>query len=357
MKIIDRFIIKEFLKYLILALAFVVLIYLLFDLFQIIDTFINRKTSLWVIGLYYIYAIPSYAGLLLPVGVILSCFLVIGRLTRQRELSALKSGGISLYRLFLPLFVLGALLIPVSFLGNEFLTIPANRKSQDVRIYRVEKRQRPSFQVRSNFFYYGEEGRTYFIRYYESKNNLLRNFVVWEFDQNCQIRRRLDVADARFEHNRWQARDVVEREFSPAERLTRYPFLALNLKEKPQDFARREKDISEMDFLELFKYLRKMHRAGERITRELVEFHFRFSYPFVGLIVMLLALPLASSLRQGGVMLGLGLGLLFSFSYWGVIQTTKAFGFAGVISPGFAAWIPNLLFGCLGILFLKKVER
>ncbi len=357
MKILDRFLIKEFLKYLLIALAFVVLIYLLFDLFQIIDTFVNRKTSLWIIGLYYAYTVPSYSGLLLPVGIILSSFLVVGRLTRQRELSALKSGGIDLNRLFIPFFVLGALLVPVSFFGNEFITIPANGKSQDVRIYRVEKRQRPSYQIRNNFFYYGEEGRTYFIRYFESKNNLLRNFVVWEFDPHRQIRQRFDIAEARFEHNRWLARDVVKREFGPTERLTRYPTLALQVKEKPGDFAQRERDISEMNFIQLFKYINKMHRAGERVNRELVEFHFRFSYPFVGLIVLLLALPLASSLRRGGVMLGLGMGLLFSFSYWGAIQTAKAFGLAGIISPGVAAWIPNIFFGALGILFLTRIER
>jgi lipopolysaccharide export system permease protein len=357
MKIFDRFLLKEFLKYLLAALAFVVLIYFLFDLFQYIDNFINHKTSLWIIGLYYFYLIPAYAGLLLPVGVILSSFLVIGRLTRQRELSALKSAGVNVYRLFLPLLVFASLLVPISFLGNEFVTIPANIKNEDVRIYKIDKRQRPGYQVRNNFFYYGEDGRTFYIRYYESKKGLLRNFVIWEFDANRQIRRRYDVAEAVFERNRWRARDVTEREFRPAEQLTHYNSLVLPLKEKPGDFARRDKDISEMNFIELFNYIKKMQRAGERVTRELVEFHYRFSYPFVGLIVLLLALPLASSLRRGGVMLGLGLGLLFSFSYWGAIQTTKAFGVGGILNPGFAAWLPNIFFGALAIYFLTKVER
>lgn len=357
MKILDRFIVREFFKYLLVALAFVVSVYLLFDLFQAIDSFIARKTALGIVLLYYCYAIPGYTGLLLPVGIILSSFLVIGRLTRQRELSALKSAGVNLYRLFLPLAVTGAVLVPVTFLGNELLTIPANIKHEDVRIYRIDKRQRPGFQVRSNFFYYGEQGRTYFIRYYESKTGVLRNFTVWQFDSARRVSSRYDVGQATYERNRWRARDVTVRVFAPAEQLTRHRSMVLRLPEKPLDFSRRDKGIEEMNFIELYRYIQKMQRAGERVIRELVELHYRFSYPFVGLIVLILALPLASSLRRGGVMLGLGLGLLFSFSYWGAIQTAKAFGAGGQLSPALAAWLPNILFGALGIFLLTRVDR
>ncbi len=100
-----------------------------------------------------------------------------------------------------------------------------------------------------------------------------------------------------------------------------------------------------------------MKRVGERVNKEEVEFNYRFADAFIGLIVILLALPLSIRLRKGGVMLGLGLGLLFSFLYWGFIQVAKAFGYVGAFSPVVSAWLPNITFSLVAVFFLTQVRR
>jgi lipopolysaccharide export system permease protein len=89
----------------------------------------------------------------------------------------------------------------------------------------------------------------------------------------------------------------------------------------------------------------------------LVELDYRYSYPFVGLVLLVMALPLATRLRKGGVMLGLGLGMLFSFMYWGAIQTCRAFGQSGTMSPLLASWLPNIFFLLVGLAFIPTVKR
>ncbi|MEO0109076.1 MAG: LptF/LptG family permease, partial [candidate division WOR-3 bacterium] len=66
---------------------------------------------------------------------------------------------------------------------------------------------------------------------------------------------------------------------------------------------------------------------------------------------------LATRLRRGGVMLGLGLGMLFSFLFWGAIQTCRAFGQSGALSPFLAAWLPNAMFLAAGVALLFTVRR
>jgi len=107
----------------------------------------------------------------------------------------------------------------------------------------------------------------------------------------------------------------------------------------------------------LWRYIQRMKRAGENVASEEVEFHYRFSYSLIGLIVVLLGLPLAVRLRSGGVMFGLGLGLLFSFLYWGAIQTSRAYGTSHVVSPALAAWLPNIVFGLAALILMVRVEQ
>ncbi len=359
MKIVDKFLIKEFLRYFVLSLGFIVIIYLLFDLLQKLNYFINLKTKLINIVIYYLYNLPSYIVLLFPVGVILGAFFTIGRLARQRELLALKSGGIDTYRVYLPLIITGTLLTLSSFFINEFLTTQAELRLREFKRYKIEKRRPEAHLSRSYLFYYGRGGHIYFIRRYNGKDSTLRNFSIWKFNKKRRVIERIDSPFAKWSNGEWEAKDVKVRKFTPqGERFSFYKTLRLKeIKERPEDFSKRVKGIDEMNFIELKRYIERMHRAAEPALRESVEFNYRFSYPLINLILLIIALPLAGALRKGGVMLGLGLGLLFSFTYWGVIQVFKAMGVAGVLSPFLSAWIPNMVFSSIGVLLLLKTPR
>ena len=115
--------------------------------------------------------------------------------------------------------------------------------------------------------------------------------------------------------------------------------------------------VEQTNTYRLSRYLRRMKRAGEHVNKEEVEFNYRFSDAFIGLIVVLLGLPLSTRLRKGGVMLGLGLGLLFSFLFWGMIQVSKAFGYVGALNPVLSAWLPNISFGIVAIFFFLRLKR
>ncbi len=358
MHITDKSIIKEFIKFAILGLISVVILYNLIDLFEELTYFSRRKVGILNVLIYYTYLTPQAVTLLLPVGLILATFLVYGTMTRRRELYAYMSAGIDVYRLFLPILILGILSVPGLFLHREMIEIPFSIKLTDLKRYKIESRGKPEQQKRRDIYYIGEQGRIYYIREFES-NGILHNFYVTELDQNRKPKRRLDVAEAIYQNGVWQGKDVYIREFSEGEEnMNHYDSLPLiELLEKPKDFMTEIRPVEETNTHDLFRYIRRMKRAGEVMNKEETEYNFRFSDAFIGLIVILIGLPLSTRLRKGGVMLGLGLGLLFSFLYWGMIQVSKAFGYVGALNPVISAWLPNIIFGLIALIFFIRLKR
>ncbi len=359
MKIIDRHLLKELVKFALIAVGSVVVIYLLIDLFEELSYFTARKTGLGIVLLYYFYSLPSAISLLYPVSMVLAVFMVYGQMTRNRELHALESAGISILRLFAPAIGFGLASVVVYLAANELVTIPFNARLTDLRRQRIERRQSNQIQKRQNLYFVGEEGRVYYIRELSS-DGVMKNFSVSELDPDRRVKRRLDVGEAVWRDRAWYGRNVDVRTFDGLgnEALEHDDSLKLDMiRATPVDFASTSRPVEETSTRALRDFIGRMKRAGENVAREEVEYYYRFSYSLIGLVVVLLGLPLSVRLRRGGVMFGLGLGLLLSFLYWGAIQTSRAFGTSHVISTALAAWLPNIVFGTVALVLVLNVDR
>ena len=360
MKLFDRFMLRDFIKFMLLALAAVVLIYLLIDLFEDLGYFTTRKVPLLTLLQYYAYYTPTVVNLLFPVSFILGCFMVYGRLTRTRELAALQSAGVDTYRLFQPVLLFGVVSVGLFYLGNEYVTIPSSVAMDGLKRYTIEKRALPGAQTRKDMNYLAEDGKVFYAREFEV-SGVLRGFIVVELDSaRRRIVRRIDGSEANWRDGKWVGRQVTVREFplDSAEVLSSHDSLVLSgVTQKPEEFALETKPVEQLPIGALREYVRRIRKSGYTAQKEEVELAYRYSYPFIGLILLIMALPLSVQLRRGGVMLGLGLGLLFSFLYWGAMQTARAFGQSGVWPPLVAAWLPNIVFLVVGIVLMPTVKR
>lgn len=361
MKIIYRHLFYELIKFTLLALLSVVTIYLLIDLFEELSYFTSRNVTLPVVLRYYFYSLPTAIALLYPVSLVLAVFVVYGQMTRYNEIAAFKSAGVIIYRLFIPALVIGALTGLLYLVGNELITVPFNRYLSDLRRYVIEKRSVPVEQ-RSVDVYRVDGNRVLWIREWQKtkEKSTLHNFLLLELNKERQVATRVDGETATLGDSGWVGDNIVLRQFSTEgeekfQRLKRVALTMFNF--SPDEWLMPMRPIEETSTPFLRRYIAKMKRAGENVAREEVEYHYRFSYALIGLIVTILGLPLAVKLRRGGVMLGLGLGLLFSFLYWGAIQICRAFGYAHIISPVLSAWLPNIVFGISGVILLLKAER
>ena len=116
MRILDRYLIRQFCFALIFSLIAFWVIFLVVDLVEHVDKYIDKQASVSLVIKYYLYFTPYILVLSLPVAMLLSCLFSLGQLAKHNELTAMKSAGISLHRILLPLFVL-SFLISVFVIG------------------------------------------------------------------------------------------------------------------------------------------------------------------------------------------------------------------------------------------------
>ncbi len=359
MKIIQRYILKDFAKYSIFCLAVLIFIYIVINLFDNLGRFLAKNVLAKDIAIYYLYLIPSYTVLLIPVASIMAIFFIFGNMAKHKELIALKSSGLNINRLFVLIIIAGVVLSLGTFVFQETVGVWAQTRMFEHKQEKVDKRPRSLVTRRSNFFYHGEDNWIYFIRRYDGVRNKADGIILWQVAENNRIKKRVDATEGIYDAV-WKFRNATVREFDTLgnEIIDIQPYLEMpELRERPEDFLKRIKPLEEMNFLEISSFVRRRARAGEDVAKEEVELNYRFSYPVITIVVLLITLPLSIVLKKGGIAIGLGISIVLAFAYWGIIQSCRAYGVAGLIEPAVAAWLPNLLFGIVGIFLVLKVPR
>lgn len=360
MSIINRYVLKHFARYWIIGLGISIFLYIIINLFDNLGKFLAKNATALDIAIYYLYLAPSYAILLIPVASMIAVFLVFGIMTKNRELLVLKTSGLSLSRLFELLLVTGVFIAIGTFVFQETIGVWAQTRLIEHERQRITRRPQRADIRRVNFFYYGENNWLYSIKKFDGRSNTMDDVILWQTSPDNKVRQRVDASHARYVDGVWVFENAVVRQFDTLgnEVATRQAALKMaELKEKPADFIKKIKAPEEMNFLEIAAFVEKRQRAGQNVAQEEVELNYRFSYPIITLVLLLITLPVAVVLRRGGIAVGLGISIGLSFVYWGFIQSSRAYGVAGLLDPVLAAWLPNIIFGAIGIALILRAPR
>jgi lipopolysaccharide export LptBFGC system permease protein LptF len=82
----------------------------------------------------------------------------------------------------------------------------------------------------------------------------------------------------------------------------------------------------------------------------------KIAFPFVTVIMTLIAVPFAVTTGRRGALYGVGVGIVIAIVYWVALSVFAAFGAGGVLAPMLAAWAPNLLFGAVALYLMLTVR-
>ncbi|MEO0141913.1 MAG: LptF/LptG family permease [candidate division WOR-3 bacterium] len=359
MKIIEHYVLGNYLRNFVLSLLVLIFIYIIINLFDNLGSYLSKNVHFWDIIVYYLYLTPSYTILLIPIASIIGVFFIFGYMTKNRELLALRSNGMDINSLFFLIIIAGIFISIFTFVFQETIGVWAQEKLYRHKMEKIDRRQVPVEKQRRNFFYYGEDNWLYYIKHLNARDSTMANVTLWKFGKEQRIEKRIDAVSAHYQ-GVWEFMDVTIRKFDTLgnESLANYDKYPLpELAEKPEDFLRRIKPVEEMNFLEIQKFVKRKMRAGENVAKEQVELNYRFSFPVITLILLLIALPISVVLRRGGIAVGLGMSIVIAFVYWGLIQSCRAYGYAGEMEPFLAAWLPNFIFIGIGIFTMAGVRR
>ncbi len=358
MRILDRYVLREFAGYLMLGLAGFITIFVVVDIFEKIDVFLDHRAPALLIARFYLYRAPEVVVQVLPVALLLATFLALGQLNKFGELTAMRATGLSLLRLLRPVFGVALLAVAVAFLLSERVVPSANRERDAIYERQIQGVRRENVSERADVTYLGEGGRIFYMRLYLVKEQRMHEVSVQEFRAGT-LTRRIDAAEATWVGGRWVFASGVTRTFEGSREEAK-PFERLavtGLAERPEDFAKESRNPAEMDFGELQAYVAKLRASGARVTNYLVDLHLKLAFPLVNLIVVLIGASLATRLRMQGAALGFGLSVAIAFLYYAILRAGQALGHNGAVPPYLAAWAADLLFGSVGLVMLGSAQR
>jgi LPS export ABC transporter permease LptF/LPS export ABC transporter permease LptG len=361
--IVDRYLSREFLTLLGYGLALATVIVIVGDLMTTLERYIRLRTSLWLILLHFVYRTPPFVYQGLHLVVLLSTILLFVALSRSNELTALKAGGISLYRVSLPVFGLAGL-VTLGALGFQELVMPIlNQRGVEVDEGRIKRRTLPELRKRTQIWYRGREGsglesRIYHIELLDPGNRQMSGVTVLQLTSDFTLRRRWDARQMRWLDGQeaWQLIDGVRRDFPPggAEQVTAFRGQTVQLPERFQDFAQVPRAPDVMNYVELREYVDRLQAAGHKVSKYLVDLYSKIAFPFAHPIMALVGIPFALQSPRGGRVIGLALSLALGLAYFIVHSAAVALARAEILHPLLAAWAANVLFAALGLfLFLR----
>lgn len=336
-----------------------------------ISTFIDLSDKLFkgqTTGLmlleYFWYATPQFSYFVLPVSALVAALVTIGLLTKTSELTVMKACGVSLYRAALPIFLASLALSGVLFGMSETIMAAANREAEALNFeIRSGVRRDRTIDVLSRQWIVAGDGSIYHYLHFDPERNEIGNLSIYEFGgEPWGLTGRAFAGAATFQDG-WRGRDVWTREFTrPATdggesiayaSAAEAPLPAL---EEPAYFATERPDAELMNFAQLRTHIGELSASGFDVVRLVVELHRKVSFPFVTLILTLIAIPFAVTTGPRGTLFGVGLGVALAFTYWITINVFAAIGSAGLLGPALAAWAPNVLFGASAAYLLLTVR-
>jgi lipopolysaccharide export system permease protein len=356
------------------------LIFLVIDLMEKLDDFIDANVETPVILEYYVHFMPEIIKLMTPVAMLLAALFVTGRIAQQNELAAIKSSGVSLYRFIFPFLSVALIVSLASIYFNGWIVPYSNQKKFDIeRLY-----LRKSSSATGRFNIYFQEGKTRLVSlgFYESASRTARRVSIEDFsDTNLTVLvQRYDAQMMRWNNEQpadgipmagaspvnddmvsggWELVDGVQRIIAPGrEEMHRFDQLYIGrLSLTPAEIEEKQRKPDEMNYNELHAFIESQKRSGQEVSRWLVDYHSKIAFPFASLIVVLFGVPFSANKRKSGVAVEFGISVAVTFIYLAFMKTSQVFGYNGDIDPLLTAWLANILFLGAGIVNLARAQK
>lgn len=357
MKILERYILAEFAKLLLIAVLSFMVLFITIDLFENMDNLIKFNVPLHQCVLFFVYKIPFIIVQISPVAVLISVLLSLGLFSKHGEITAMKAGGVRLLRVLTPLLLSGVLISLAVILINESVTPSALKK--------VDSFRQQWLGIQGGTF--GKEGmwvRTsngiFNIRQVDLKKKELYGVTLYEIEKPFKLKGRVQAKLVVWKDGKWVTNEATVWDFSGKGEASKHEAAGLEIKGlmEPEDLADVENLQKNMGFLELRRYIQGLEADGYEASKYKIDLYGKITFPLVNFIMVLVGIPFALKTgRHGGIAVGVGLSVVIAFSYWVVFAVTRSLGQAGMIPPVLSAAFPDILFFAVGTLMYGYVRQ
>jgi len=358
---IDRYVIREFLKVLGLVLLSTVGLAMIIDYSEMANDLRANHVPFHVVLTYYRFLIFQLLNWTVPISVLVATLVTFGIMSKNNEITAIKSGGISLYRIGMPIVFIAAVISFLSYLMLDFVLPYSNQRVDAIRQRIQAGKEKANAAAAQQKLWLAGKGR-YLINFlsYDKNARELTHVQVFELHPTqFRIVRRVFAQTAHWNGRQWVFERGWIRSFRDDGSSTFSPIvqpLALYYKETPDDFATEARTADQMTFTQLRRYIATIRTAGYSAEKLAVQLWVKTSWPALSVVMALIALPFAFKIGKRGALYGVGIGLILGIFYWMVFLLFTKFGEVGNLPPILSAWAANVLFAIGAVYMFLHVE-
>lgn len=343
-----------------LAGFLVVLVLLVGNIIYNNISIIVAKIRQWPDLLYYILLqTPYFVVLSLPSGALFGCSLAISRLTRDSEITMMRMAGVSVRRIFLPVFVVGGIITITAYAFQEGVIPWADRES-----IRVLKRLWATpgtpaiqtnvfFRADNHYFYVGSANRT-------PDGLTLKNVMIYETPITSGYPTLTTARSATTKNGVWILHDGTSYRVSregDLKLVIHFRRMKLDLRRPIADYiAQEQKSPRGMSIAELRKQMSNLVASGLDPRSYELEYNYKLAIPLSSLVLILCVAPLSLRFGRSGSFMGVLIGIVVLFFYWNVILFSRVLGETGGLPPTLAGWSEVIIFTLLGVYLMWKAE-
>jgi lipopolysaccharide export system permease protein len=364
MRILSKYMLREFVTFLVFSLLAFVAIFVLVDAVEVLDKFIDDKIGVHLIVLYYLFYLPYILVLTLPVAMLLTTMFSLGRLVGDNEITAIKASGVNVFRIMFPIYIFSLFIVLLVMGLSQYVVPNTNRYCQDIKMQGNDFRftlLRNREQDQAFVFVASGDHMVVYARDYSTRKKMASKVFVIETEEMTEnssgstvshlaVSRRIDADFMLFENGQWTMTNAVERRFTEDGEVMEHsemlpaPFLTV----KPSDFAKIDLRPEEMNYLQLRSYMASIKQKGGNAGHFLVDLHMKISFPFISFVIVFFGAPLAVGFSKRGKASAFGIALLICFIYYTLVNACQILGRSGALEPLLAAWLPNGVFFLIG---------
>ncbi|GHV45123.1 LPS export ABC transporter permease LptG [Synergistales bacterium] len=360
--ILDRMILMEVAGPFVFGILIFTMIFVAGDLlFQAARLVIERGIALSVVTRLFIYRLPGVIALTLPMSCLLSTLLGMTRLSANSEIVALKSIGISFYRVLRPVIVASLFVSAGALLFNETVVPVTTIAADNLMRYEILKNQTSALQAKvflrdeSD----GELRRVIYLDSLDTDAGIMKGIMLHEFE-NGRINRVSWAEKGVWKDEGWWIENGQVDEVSETgvmRFLFRFERQKLALSLSPAQLQRRTRKPADMSAWELWTYIDEARVAGSSISQLWVMFHLKLAVPWACVVMAVLGTSFGAWRKgRSGSSVGFGVSVVLVFAYYVVMSLCRALGESGHMVPIIAAWLPNVIFLSLGVYFSRLVD-
>lgn len=355
MKILRNYVLQEFYGPLFGSLLVLTFVMILGNLVKIADLVINKGVEIWSVIKLFLFMMPALLTYTVPIAVLVAILLSLGRLSSDNEIVTMRASGINLAHIILPLMIVGAILSLVLLIFNDKI-VPYAHFAQRRTLVEVGTKN-PAAALEPGIFINSFD--KYIIFIYSIENNKLNNIRIYEPQGEDKPTRLIIARRGEFitvpENNMIKLKliDGTADEPDPNDPNTFYKlnfktyFMTLNLAQvqKKENVVKKPKD---MTIKELQTEIRKLKQQKIDPGPLATEVHKKISLAFSCIVFIMLGMPMAVITHRREKSINFGIAFLIVGVYYLLLLGSEALSRQGYLTPQFALWIPNTLFGLIG---------